>query len=231
MARLNGQFELATRFIALASVGNAAKNKFIYALNVTAVDKMRLTDLIQKTTNEIPCPYDSMTFSIGAIKSAKAAEGNQFFYDMNTTDDHQHRRRGKFNNQSGQGYQQKRPRQLNFDQGNEDDSFSSLFLWDNQFSFSLSSEKCWFCLSSPDVEKHLVITIGDSFYLALAKGPINQYHVLILSVTHIQSVALLSEEDFNELEKFKSALKEFFASKSFNNQATIQVMSTHTISM
>lgn len=57
-----------------------------------------------------------------------------------------------------------------------------------------------------------MITIGDSFYLALAKGPINQYHILILSVTHIQSAALLSGDDWNELERFKSALKEFFAS-------------------
>lgn len=67
-------------------------------------------------------------------------------------------------------------------------------------------------MSSPSVEKHLVITIGENFYLALAKGPINQYHVLILSVTHIQSVSLLSEDDWNELEKFKTALKQFFAS-------------------
>lgn len=214
MARPNSQFELATRFIGLASVGNAAKSKFIYALNVTAVDKMRLTDLIQKTTNETPCPYDSMKFSIGGIKSAvQAAEGNQFFYDFNTSDDQQFRRRGKFNNQGGQGgNQQKRPRLPNFDQGNFPSEKISPFGQIIQFSHFFS-EKCWFCLSSPDVEKHLVITIGDSFYLALSKGPINQYHVLILSVTHIQSVALLSEEDFNELEKFKSALKEFFASK------------------
>lgn len=57
-----------------------------------------------------------------------------------------------------------------------------------------------------------MITIGDSFYMALAKGPINQYHVLILSVTHIQSAALLSQDDWNELDKFKTALKKFFAS-------------------
>lgn len=30
--------------------------------------------------------------------------------------------------------------------------------------------KCWFCLASPSVEKHLVITVGNSTYLALAKG-------------------------------------------------------------
>lgn len=85
------------------------------------------------------------------------------------------------------------------------------FFYKRKFCFS-PLEKCWFCLSSPSVEKHLVITIGDSFYLALAKGPINQYHVLILSVTHIQSAALLSGDDWFELEKFKSALKDFFAS-------------------
>lgn len=30
--------------------------------------------------------------------------------------------------------------------------------------------KCWFCLASPSVEKHLIITVGNSTYLALAKG-------------------------------------------------------------
>lgn len=30
--------------------------------------------------------------------------------------------------------------------------------------------KCWFCLASPSVEKHLVITVGTCVYLALAKG-------------------------------------------------------------
>lgn len=56
----NTQLELATRFIALANVGNEAKAKYIYALSVAPVDKMRLMDLIQKTTDETPCPYDSI---------------------------------------------------------------------------------------------------------------------------------------------------------------------------
>lgn len=52
--------ELATRFISLANIGNAEKLKSIYALNVAPVDKMRLIELIQKTTNETACPYDTM---------------------------------------------------------------------------------------------------------------------------------------------------------------------------
>jgi hypothetical protein len=43
-------------------------------------------------------------------------------------------------------------------------------------------QPCWFCLSNVGVEKHLVIAIGDSCYLALAKGGLTQDHVLILPV-------------------------------------------------
>lgn len=56
----NTQLELATRFISLAVVGNADKSKYIYALHIASLDKMRLLELIQKTTTETPCPYDSM---------------------------------------------------------------------------------------------------------------------------------------------------------------------------
>lgn len=107
---------MATRLIALASVGNADKNKFIYALNVTAVDKMRLTDLIQKTTNETPCPYDSMQFSaLGLKTTANASDNQQYFYDFNTSDERMHKKRGKFNHDNSGQY--KKPRLPNFDQG------------------------------------------------------------------------------------------------------------------
>lgn len=32
------------------------------------------------------------------------------------------------------------------------------------------TNKCWFCLASPSVEKHLIISVGNNAYLALAKG-------------------------------------------------------------
>lgn len=116
-ARVNSQLELATRFIAMASVGNAAKNKWIYALNVTPVDKMRLSDLIQKTTNEVPCPYDSMGLSRGNRQQGDAkGGGGQFFYDMNAfpgEGGRRHKRDG-FGHDDGR---QKRPRVQVFEQG------------------------------------------------------------------------------------------------------------------
>uniref|UniRef100_A0A2K5M9H0 Cwf19-like C-terminal domain-containing protein n=1 Tax=Cercocebus atys TaxID=9531 RepID=A0A2K5M9H0_CERAT len=53
---------------------------------------------------------------------------------------------------------------------------------------------CWFCLASPEVEKHLVVIIGTHCYLALAKGGLSDDHVLILPIGHYQSVVELSAE-------------------------------------
>ncbi|KAK4821225.1 hypothetical protein QYF61_015793 [Mycteria americana] len=72
---------------------------------------------------------------------------------------------------------------------------------------------CWFCLASPEVEKHLVVSIGTHCYLALAKGGLLPDHVLILPIGHYQSVVDLSPEVVEEVTKYKSALKEFFRSK------------------
>lgn len=178
---------------------------------------MRLTDVIQKTTDEIPSPYDSMQFTV-TNTNRMAEDAQQYFYDISSGDGNQ-RKRGNNRNKDFQ----KRPRVMETDPGMRKtcSSAESQCVWLSFAGFIhfcsnllLSVEKCWFCLSSPSVEKHLVITMGDNFYLALAKGPIEKYHILILSITHVQSVSLLSEEDFAELEKFKSALRTFYDSES-----------------
>ncbi|EDV56492.1 CWF19-like protein 1 homolog isoform X1 [Drosophila erecta] len=172
------QFELCTRFISLADVGNAEKAKYIYALSLKPVDKSRLLDLVQKTTNEIQCPFIGLDLG-GAINKNDSSENRQYFYDM---DGGSRKRQGGDNNK-----RDKRPKIPQIEQ-----------------------DKCWFCLSSPDVEKHLIITVGEHFYLALAKGPINKHHVMILSTKHVPCAAQLSPDDWEELNKFKAALRKFF---------------------
>ncbi|XP_054088915.1 CWF19-like protein 1 homolog [Zeugodacus cucurbitae] len=175
--------ELCTRFISLAEVGNTAKEKYIYALSLTPVEKMRVLELIQKTTNETKCPFIGINIHDFTGHDGES-ENKQYFYDMNIVGDDNRKRSG-----GGGQRHDKRPRIMNIDQ-----------------------EKCWFCLSSSDVEKHLVISIGENFYLALAKGPINEFHVLIMSITHISSASLLSDDDWKELSKFKKALRYLFKS-------------------
>lgn len=97
----------------------------MFALTLTPVDKMRLTDLIEKTTTEIPCPYDSVQLP---IKSAVgAAKDNQYFYDFNQSDDNNHRKRGR--NDGGQ--KAKQPRFQNIDQG----------------TFNIAMNSYYFCLT------------------------------------------------------------------------------------
>ncbi|XP_058788550.1 CWF19-like protein 1 [Phymastichus coffea] len=161
--------DIATRFIGLAKVGNAEKKKYLYALNLTPVNNIRMSELIQKTTDETPSPYPR--FMLQTNPNKKKEGTSQFFYDMESRGDKK---------------KAKRPR-IEFDQN-----------------------KCWFCLTSEDVAKHLVISIGKEVYLALAKGGIVDDHFLITPIRHHQSLSTLPEEVKQEVNIYKESLKKFF---------------------
>ena len=52
--------------------------------------------------------------------------------------------------------------------------------------------KCWFCLSNPDVASHLIVTVLDDVYVALAKGGLNEGHLLVVPVNLANKVAHLA---------------------------------------
>ncbi len=47
---------------------------------------------------------------------------------------------------------------------------------------SAAAAACWFCLASPEVEKHLIVSVGDECYVALAKGGIDWNNLLIVPI-------------------------------------------------
>lgn len=81
-------------------------------------------------------------------------------------------------------------------------------------------EGCWFCLSNPNTEKHLIVSVGKFMYLgkkkklphihltkkkkktstALAKGSLVNDHCLILPISHVTSWDALSAPALVELE-------------------------------
>lgn len=71
-------------------------------------------------------------------------------------------------------------------------------------------KECWFCLSSPNVESHLIVSIGEHYYCALPKGPLVQDHALIIPVEHSPNTISLSPESEIELGKFQSSLKLYY---------------------
>ena len=61
------------------------------------------------------------------------------------------------------------------------------------------AESCWFCMSSPKFETHLVASIGEETYLAMAKGPLGPSHVLVLPIVHKRCTLELSESEDKEV--------------------------------
>lgn len=93
------------------------------------------------------------------------------------------------------------------------------------------TSKCWFCLASPSVEKHLILAVGNTVYLALAKGitsdleicilykilivgGIVEEHFLICPIEHYQNIIGQPPEVLEEISKFKEALHKFYNRKN-----------------
>lgn len=162
-------------------MGNTQKKKWLYALNLTPVDRTRLCDLALGTTDETQSPYPLSLLNSQHSNQSEEGKNTQFFYDMDSKGDN---KRSK--NRDG-GFQ-KRPRP-EFDQA-----------------------KCWFCLSSPEVEKHLVVSVGTEVYLALAKGGLVEDHLLILPITHHASLSILPDTVAKEMKTYKKAVAKYYAS-------------------
>ncbi len=70
---------------------------------------------------------------------------------------------------------------------------------------------CWFCLGSPQVERHLIVSVGTEVYLALPKGGLVPQHVLIIPIEHEPSMVRASSGVRAELQSLKLALRQYFA--------------------
>lgn len=179
--------KLVTRFISIASVDNCNKEKWLYAFNIIPAIRLENDCLLKQPDDTTDNPFNNLNFD--NLLSIKRQES------MN---------KGSFffsldakNNNS----QKKRP-------NSEEHQDKRLKTADNA---------CWFCLSSPDVEKHLIISIGDDSYLALAKGGLIDRHFLILPIGHYRSLAEIEHNPDlvkvrDEINKFKNALIDCFIS-------------------
>lgn len=66
---------------------------------------------------------------------------------------------------------------------------------------SRDTSQCWFCLSNPSIETHLILGILDSSYIALAKGGINSSHVLVVPIVHHASSVDMFKQEAGGLEQ------------------------------
>jgi len=53
---------------------------------------------------------------------------------------------------------------------------------------------CWFCWNNTGIDRELILHSFENFYLAYAKGPIQDFHFLIIPKEHLQAFPVLSAE-------------------------------------
>ncbi|KAJ8608028.1 hypothetical protein MRB53_039934 [Persea americana] len=93
-------------------------------------------------------------------------------------------------------------------------------------------DKCYFCLSNPSCEAHMIASIGEDAYLTIAKGPLttrdyiprscNTGHMLIIPLMHVAIIGSLDADaqksTRQEMQKYRQALQTCVASRSTDNQ-------------
>ncbi|KAH7932374.1 hypothetical protein HPB51_029324 [Rhipicephalus microplus] len=134
---LQEQARHVTRFISLASVGNATKAKWLYAFSMDPMSSITNAELVKQPTDVTECPYE---FSESDLKDA-SSKSQQFFYDLTPAAE-----KGKKRNRDSGDRQERKKRPPPAPKG-----------------------PCWFCLASPEVEKHLiqVVPVPEPLMLGL----------------------------------------------------------------
>ena len=181
-----------TRFIALAHVSNSKKERYVYGFNIEPLASTEISSLLHQPPTAVDCPY--------RIENRRGSNSNSYFY--------------------GEQKRKDRPREVPPD-GYVCRVCNTPGHWiQNCPNKHVKRAKrdnapCWFCLSSPDVEKHLVVSIGDCVYSALAKGGLVEDHLLLLPISHVKSVSELDNDSYDELVRFKDAVAKYFDRVSF----------------
>ncbi|XP_074661931.1 CWF19-like protein 1 [Tubulanus polymorphus] len=170
-----------TRYIALAPVGNREKRKFLYAFSIKPMSRMDQTELTKQPDDVTERPYTPQP-TTQPTTAQPTTEINPVFFDTKSQNPDTKRKK---QHQGGQGRSVKKHQ-------------------------AQPTGPCWFCLGSPQVEKHLVVSVGENVYLALAKGGLVPDHVLILPIGHYQSTVSAPDDVVNEINSYKKALRKMF---------------------
>eukprot|EP00598_Pedospumella_elongata_P007747 CAMPEP_0184985492 /NCGR_PEP_ID=MMETSP1098-20130426/14143_1 /TAXON_ID=89044 /ORGANISM="Spumella elongata, Strain CCAP 955/1" /LENGTH=898 /DNA_ID=CAMNT_0027509581 /DNA_START=8 /DNA_END=2704 /DNA_ORIENTATION=- len=75
---------------------------------------------------------------------------------------------------------------------------------------SNQSAECWFCLASPVVKVHLIVSVGEHSYLGLPRGGLTPQHVLIAPIECVPSRVHLSAAARAEMVRFQDSVESMF---------------------
>ena len=167
------QPKLVTRFISIAGVDNEKKEKWLYAFNIVPAKLLNRDELNKQPDDATENPYASIDFE--SMKDMNKNKSNvfgndSFFFQPSNDNNRRSDQNNKYNNQASNHSNNKRSAATSQSEDNGDKRTKS------------SEYSCWFCLSSPQIEKHLIVSIGEQAYLAIAKGGLVENHLLIIPI-------------------------------------------------
>lgn len=74
-----------------------------------------------------------------------------------------------------------------------------------------SLDNCILCIQSPNMLKHLMISMGETFYLSIPpQEPLTDGHCLLIPIRHVPCATQLDENEWSELLDFRKALTKMF---------------------
>lgn len=83
----------------------------------------------------------------------------------------------------------------------------------------VTPDKCFFCLLNPNVETHMIVSLGKHSYFTTAKGPLPKLgktmkfsgHAIIIPIQHLPTLGSEQAEVRDEIVKYEEALVKAFA--------------------
>ena len=80
-----------------------------------------------------------------------------------------------------------------------------------------SNTECWFCyVTNKSLDKNFILKEYKYNYLSFSKGPINEYHLLIIPKRHVSFYNELNDEEKKECEIIIKLLSNYFSTKKCN---------------
>ncbi|KAI8822915.1 CwfJ C-terminus 1-domain-containing protein-like protein [Fimicolochytrium jonesii] len=218
--RNRGGARHVTRFIAVGDFEPAnKKQRWFYAMNIVPMSKIDLVQLAAVPPNTTPLPFSSAAADGGRKRPADEMS-DSFFFNSTSSDGgrnkrHQGERKpppstyichkcnepGHWVQDCPQGGRGAPPAEYDCPEKQQRPA---------ELLKKREAGQCWFCLSNPQVEKHLIVSIGNEVYLTLAKGGLVDWggHFLLVPIAHNTSTRQMQTLEGEEGESAQNALKE-----------------------
>ncbi|TPX34791.1 hypothetical protein SeMB42_g07266 [Synchytrium endobioticum] len=217
------------RFLSLGAFGNTAKDRWFYAMNLIPISK---NDTKQPAPpNTTSCPYSAETRKRPPQDSSAEVPSSYFYEGGQGRQQSADKTKDGWEGWDGAPQQQRTyfcrtcgaKNSHKTHECTDEDATARQAL--RKQVDSRSADLCWFCLSNPNLEKHLIVHIGDDAYITLPKGALveNGGHLILLPIGHYPSssgIRHLSGDERQDADKamaevgrFKTALRSIYKEK------------------